>query len=174
MIISFVVAASENNVIGKDNTLLWHLPNDMKFFKNTTWAMPVVMGRKTFESMKCKPLNGRTNIVITRKKDLQPVEGKISLADSPDHSIELAQRTDCKEMFVIGGGEIYKAFMPMVNNIYLTRVHVQLEGDTFFPEIPAHEWELVSSHDFPADEKHAYPYSFQLWRRKVRHELNEV
>lgn len=174
MIISFVVAASENNAIGRNNQLLWHLPNDMKFFKNTTWAMPVVMGRKTFESMKNKPLNGRANIVITSKKDLQPVEGNINIADSPEHSIDIAQHTDCKEMFVIGGGEIYKAFMPMVHKVYLTRVHANFEGDTFFPELPPHDWELTSSHDFPADEKHAYPYSFQLWQRKVRHELNEV
>jgi dihydrofolate reductase len=174
MIISFVVAASANNVIGKDNSLLWHLPNDMKFFKNTTWAMPVVMGRKTFESLKHKPLNGRFNIVITSQKDLQPVDGKITIADSPEHSIELAQHTDCKEVFVIGGGEIYKAFMPMAHKIYLTRVHANFEGDTFFPDMPAHEWDLAYSHDLPADEKHAYPYSFQLWQRRVRYELNEV
>lgn len=166
MIISFVVAASANHAIGKNNSLLWHLPNDMRFFKNTTWAMPVVMGRKTFESMNNQPLNGRTNIIITSKNDLQAATGSIHLADSPQQAVELAQHTDCKELFVIGGGEIYKAFMPMADKIYLTRVHAELDGDTFFPELSPGEWEMVSSLDAPADEKHAYPYSFQLWRRR--------
>ncbi|HEY0676917.1 MAG TPA: dihydrofolate reductase [Chitinophagaceae bacterium] len=166
MIISFVVAASENNAIGKNNQLLWHLPNDMKFFKNTTWGMPVIMGRKTFESMKNKPLTGRFNIVVTRNNDLQSADGKIWIADSIERSLELAALTDCKEAFVIGGGALYKEFMPRVSRIYLTRVHAQLEGDTFFPELNEKEWELRSFLDFPADEKHAYPYSFQLWQRK--------
>jgi dihydrofolate reductase len=166
MIISFVVAATENNVIGKDNQLLWHLPNDLKFFKNTTWAMPVIMGRKTFDSIKREPLKGRFNIIITSKKDLEPASGKILVADSTEHSLELAKQTDCKEAFVIGGGELFKEFMPQADKIYLTRVHAQLEGDTFFPAINENEWELKFSHDYPADEKHAYPYSFQLWQRK--------
>jgi len=172
MIITFVVAASENNVIGKDNGLLWHLPNDMKFFKNTTWGMPVIMGRKTFESLKRKPLTGRFNIVLTSHKDIESANGeKIIIADSPEHSIQLAQHTDCKESFVIGGGEVYKAFMPMVHKIYLTRVHTELDGDTFLPEVNWKEWECNFSHDFPADEKHKFPYSFQLWTRKPQHEM---
>src|SRR5687768_9858936 len=105
MLISLVVAVSENNVIGKDNQLLWHLPNDMKFFKNITWAMPVIMGRKTFESMG-KPLKGRTNIVVTRKEGLK-VEGVIT-ANGLNEAIQAAHETDAKEVFIIGGGEIYK------------------------------------------------------------------
>ena len=165
MIISLVVAASENNAIGKNNQLLWHLPNDMKFFKNTTWGMPVIMGRKTFESIKSQPLTGRTNIIITSQKDLQPASGKIVLADSTLSSVQLAEQTDCKEAFVIGGGEIFKTFLPMASKVYLTRVHANLEGDVFFPELPEKDWNLEWSEDFPADEKHAYPYSFQLWKR---------
>ncbi|HYF30832.1 MAG TPA: dihydrofolate reductase [Chitinophagaceae bacterium] len=165
MIISLVVAATENNVIGKNNQLLWHLPNDLKFFKNTTWAMPVIMGRKTFESIKKQPLSGRFNIIITSKKDLQPASGKIQIADSIERSMQLAGEADCKEAFVIGGGEIFNSFFPMADKIYLTRVHANLEGDTFFPPITEKEWQLQSSFDFPADEKHAYPYSFQLWKR---------
>jgi dihydrofolate reductase len=168
MIISFVVAASENNVIGKDNQLLWHLPNDMKFFKNTTWGMPVVMGRKTFDSIKRKPLGGRVNIVITSHTGIKAEgEGRMQVAVSPEQAMEQAAQTDCKETFIIGGGEIYKAFMPMVNRIYLTRVHATLEGDTFLPTMQAGEWDMKYSHDFPADEKHAYPYSFQLWERNA-------
>lgn len=165
MIISFVVAATENNVIGKDNQLLWHLPNDLKFFKNTTWGMPVIMGRKTFESLNKKPLNGRFNIVISSQKDLHAAEGQIQLAASTDESLKLAEQTDCKEAYVIGGGEIFKTLMPSADKIYLTRVHTILDGDTFFPEIDEKQWMLKSKVDFEADEKHKYSYSFQLWER---------
>lgn len=165
MTISLVVAASQNNAIGKNNQLLWHLPNDLKFFKNTTWAMPVIMGRKTFESIKKQPLPGRFNIIVTSHKDLQPASGKIAIADSIFTSIQLAEATDCREAFVIGGGEIFTSFLPMANKIYLTRVHAHLEGDVFFPAISDKQWTLQSSLDFPSDEKHAYPYSFQLWKR---------
>jgi dihydrofolate reductase len=163
MVISLVVAATENNVIGKDNRLLWRLPNDMKFFKNTTWAMPVIMGRKTFESMG-KPLAGRTNIVITRQKDWT-AEGAIAVQSLED-ALQAAADTDAKEAFVIGGGEIYRQSLPKAQRVYLTRVHTTLDGDTYFPALPAEEWELQSQLDCPADEKHAYSYSFQTWQRK--------
>ena len=166
MLLSQVVAAADNNAIGKNNKLLWTLPNDMKFFKNTTWGMPVIMGRKTFESLKNQPLTGRTNIIITSHKDLQPASGKITLADSTHASVQLAAQTDCKEAFVIGGGEIFKSFLPQANKIYLTRVHADIEGDVFFPALPQSEWTMEWSYDYPADGKHAYPYSFQLWIRK--------
>ncbi|HSB94246.1 MAG TPA: dihydrofolate reductase, partial [Flavitalea sp.] len=130
--VSLVVAVSENHVIGKDNQLLWSLPNDMKFFKNTTWGMPVIMGRKTFESLG-KPLPGRTNIVITSKPDWQ-APGTITVS-SLDEAIHAAEETDAKEVFVIGGGQVYKQSMPVANRIYYTRVHTSVEGDTFFPEI---------------------------------------
>jgi dihydrofolate reductase len=165
MIISLIVAASTNNAIGKDNKLLWHLPNDMKFFKNTTWGMPVVMGRKTFEALAGEPLPGRFNYVITRNKDWHPQREKVQVAPSLPASIELAKETDCKEVFVIGGGEIYKEAMTIADRIYMTRVHAVLEGDTFFPVIDPKDWQLVSELAFPADEKHAYAYSFQLWQR---------
>jgi dihydrofolate reductase len=166
MIISLLVAASTNNVIGKDNQLLWHLPNDMKFFKNTTWGMPVIMGRKTFESLNKKALNGRINIIITKHDDLKSDEGKIDLANSIEESITKAKQTDCKEVFVIGGGEIFKLFMGLADRIYMTRVEANLEGDTYFPEMDSAQWSIASSTYFPSDEKHAYPYSFQLWKRK--------
>ncbi|MBE7174318.1 MAG: dihydrofolate reductase [Williamsia sp.] len=163
MIISFVVAAAENNVIGKDNRLPWRLPNDLKFFKNTTWAMPVIMGRKTYESFG-KPLAGRTNIVITRRDDWN-AEGVIKVK-SLDEALQAAEETDAKEAFIIGGGEIFRQSFSMADKIYITRVHTQLEGDAYFPEIREGEWELFSQLDCAADEKHAYSYSFQLWKRK--------
>lgn len=161
--ISLIVAASTNNAIGKDNQLLWHLPNDLKFFKNTTWGMPVIMGRKTFEAVN-KPLPGRFNIVITRQADWKG-EGTIAAIDLKD-ALKKAKETNCNEIFVIGGGEIYKQSMEIADKIYLTRVHVTLDGDTFFPAIDETKWQLAHNQDFEADEKHAHAYSFQTWQRK--------
>jgi dihydrofolate reductase len=163
MIISLVVAAAGNNAIGKDNQLLWHLPNDLKFFKNITWGMVVIMGRKTFEAVN-KPLPGRINIVITRQPGWT-AEGTITASDLTD-ALGKAKATNCKEIFVIGGGEIYKQSMAIANKIYITRVHASLEGDTFFPVIGEDKWTLTSNEDFETDAKHAYAYSFQVWEKK--------
>ena len=162
MIISFIVATSTNNVIGKNNQLPWSLPNDMKFFKNITWAMPVLMGRKSFESLG-KPLPGRLNVVITRQNNWKP-EGA-TVVHSVEDAIKVAKAADYNEAFIIGGGEIFKEAMPVADKIYLTRVDVNLEGDAFFPVMNAKEWMMVSEQSFPADEKHAYAYHFQLWER---------
>ena len=166
MIISLIVAASGNNAIGKDNKLLWSLPNDMKFFKNTTWGMPVIMGRKTYDALSGEPLPGRFNFVITRQKDWKPQNEKVTVTPDLNTALKGAEATDCKEAFVIGGGEIYKAAMPVADRIYMTRVHTVLEGDTYFPPIDEKEWQLMDNRDFPTDEKHAYAYSFQVWERK--------
>lgn len=163
MTISIVVAASENNVIGKDNRLLWTLPNDMKFFKNTTWGMPVIMGRKTFESLG-KPLAGRTNIIVTTRNNWHP-EGAI-VVNTLEAAVEAARNTDALEAYIIGGGEIYRQSLPMCNRVYLTRVHTTIAGDTYFPELPATEWTLHSRLDFPADTKHAFAYSFEVWDKR--------
>jgi dihydrofolate reductase len=164
MIINMVVAAAENNVIGKDNRLLWNLPNDMAFFKNVTWGMPVLMGRKTYESLGT-PLKGRTNIVITTSKSFEPGAGVI-VVNSINEAIEAARVTDAKECYVIGGGEIFKQTMTIAHGIYMTRVHVSLPGDTFFPSINGDEWKKASSTTFEADERHAYSYTFEFWQRK--------
>ena len=161
--ISLVVAAAENNAIGKNNQLLWHLPKDLKFFKNTTWGMPVIMGRKTYESVN-KPLPGRFNIVITRQTGWQ-ADGVIVATDLQD-ALKKAAETNCKEFFVIGGGEIYKQAIEIADKIYITRVHATLDGDTFFPVIDESKWQLTSNQDFEADEKHQYAYSFQTWTTK--------
>jgi dihydrofolate reductase len=169
MSISLIVAASENNAIGKNNQLLWHLPNDLKFFKNTTWGMPVIMGRKTFEAVN-KPLPGRFNIVITRQ-DGWKADGVLVAKDLND-ALQKATETNCKEIFIIGGGEIYKQSMEMADKIYLTRVHANIDGDTFFPVVDENKWQLITNQDFVADEKHAFAYSFQLWKTKPLTPLN--
>jgi dihydrofolate reductase len=158
--INIVVAASENNVIGKNNRLLWNLPNDMKFFKNTTWAMPVIMGRKTFDSLG-KALTGRTNIVVTTKTGFTAPDAIV--VNNLEAALEAARATDALEAYIIGGGEIYRQTLPVCDRVYLTRVHTTLEGDTFFPELSPAEWTLHSVLHFPADEKHAFPYSFEVW-----------
>ncbi len=162
MTISLIVAASENNAIGKNNQLLWHLPNDLKFFKNTTWGFPVIMGRKTFEAVN-KPLPGRTNIIITRKTDWK-APGVIAVSNLTE-GIKNVVETNSKQAFIIGGGEIYKQSMDIADIIYMTRVHAQLEGDAFFPVIDESKWNLTSNQDFEKDEKHAYNYSFQKWKK---------
>lgn len=160
-----VAAAATNNAIGKNNQLLWHLPNDLKYLKNVTWAMPVAMGRKTFESFGFKPLNGRLNIVITRREDFTG-EG-ISVVNSVEEAAELARSLDYKELMILGGAEIYRATISKANKILLTRVHAVFEdADAFFPAIDETQWKLVSNKDFFKDDKHAYDYSFQVWERK--------
>ena len=166
MIISLIVAASTNNVIGKDNKLLWHLPNDMKFFRNTTWGMPVIMGRKTYDALAGEPLPGRSNFIITRNKEWDPHNEKVKVVDNLAAAVAAAGETDAKEVFVIGGGEIYLQSMTIADKIYMTRVHTSVEGDTYFPVIDEGQWQLTSNLDFPVDEKHAYAYSFQVWERK--------
>jgi dihydrofolate reductase len=163
LIISFIVAVSENNVIGKDNKLPWHLPADMKYFKNKTWAMPVVMGRKTFEALG-KPLEGRTNIVITRQTNWK--SDGVEIVHTIDQAIVSATKQDAKEIFIIGGAEIFQAAMPSADKIYLTLIHNNFEGDAFFPDINPEQWELKSNLDCKADEKNAYAHSFQVWERR--------
>lgn len=162
MIVSLVVAAANNQVIGKDNQLLWKLPNDMRFFKNTTWGMPVIMGRKTYESL-AKPLPGRKNIVLSRQS-LQS-EGAI-VVKSLEDALFLVKQMDVKEAMVIGGGEIYRLAWEKARRIYLTRVDAEPEGDTFFPSIDPREWKLSRQEIHEADEKHAYGYSFQVWDKR--------
>ena len=167
MIISQIVAAGEKNEIGGQNKLLWHLPNDLKFFKNSTWGMPVIMGRKTYESIAGEPLPGRFNIIVTTRKDFHPDNDSIMVASDIPEAIKKAEETDCNEIFIAGGGEIFKQSLPYTNRIYLTRVHHEFpEAEVFFPEIRNNpEWKLKSKNDFPADEKHAFAYSFETWEK---------
>jgi dihydrofolate reductase len=163
VVISFIVATSENNVIGKDNKLPWCLPTDMRYFKNVTWGMPVIMGRKSFESLG-KALKGRTNIVVTRNKNWKAENAQA--VQTIDQAITLAAQTDAKEIFIIGGAEIFRSALPSANRIYLTLVHGNFDGDAFFPEMEQAEWKLISNRDCSADAKNPYALSFQVWERK--------
>ena len=162
--ISLIVAASNNNAIGKANAMLWHLPEDLKFFKNTTWGMPIIMGRKTFESVG-KPLSGRTNIIVTSNKDWR-AEGTITTT-SIEEACEAARATGAKEIFITGGGEIYKQTMGIANRIYLTRVNTKIDGDAFFPVMDEAIWEKVFEKKVQADEKNKFDMNFERWERKV-------
>jgi dihydrofolate reductase len=163
MIVSLIVAAAKNNVIGKNNDLPWHLPNDMKYFKNTTWGMPLIMGRKTFESMKNEPLGGRVNVVITKRTGWK-AEGAVVVNNWND-AMFVANDADCKEVFVIGGGQIFKEAIRKADRIYMTRVHTIVDGDVFFPEIDPKRWKVVSKRDCFADARHQYDYSFEIWEK---------
>jgi dihydrofolate reductase len=162
MILSLLVAADENNVIGKDNKLPWHLPADLKYFRNQTWAMPILMGRKTFESIG-KPLPGRKSIVITRSSEWKH-EG-VSVVHSIEDAIAEAGSLGVKEIFVIGGAEIFKTSFNQANRIYLTRIHHKFEGDAYFPELSP-DWQIVRSRFCKADEKNVYSYTFEVWEKK--------
>jgi dihydrofolate reductase len=162
MRISIIVAASENNVIGINNMLPWRLPLDLKYFKSTTLGKPIVMGRKTFDSLG-KPLPGRPNIVITRQTDFQP-EGAY-VVRSVEEGVEKAKSFGGDELFITGGSQIFGQAWPLVERIYLTRVYAVVHGDAFFPQLDGAEFELVSDERHEADEKNQYPFSFQVWER---------
>lgn len=158
--VSAIVAAADSNAIGKDNRLLWHLPNDLQFFKRTTLGHPIIMGRKTYESVG-KPLPNRRNIIITRQPDYA-VEGAEVV-----HSLQeaLALCIGNAEVFIVGGAEIYKQALPILGRIYITRVHTELTGDTFFPDFDEREWVLISEENHAPDERHAYAYTFMVYER---------
>ena len=159
--LSIIVAASENNVIGKDNQLLWHLPDDLRHFKRTTRGHHVIAGRNTFESQG-KPLPGRTNIIITRNPEYK-AEGCL-MVDSLNKALDLVKGDD--EPFIIGGEQIYRLALPRVDRIYLTRVHAELEGDTFFPDLDMEQWKEVSRTYHEKDERHVYPFTILVLERK--------
>lgn len=159
---SIIVAISNNNVIGKDNALLWRLSADMRFFKEKTTGHHIIMGRKTFESLGNRLLPNRTSIVISRNADYQLPEGGI-LATSIENAI--AKVKDETEAFFIGGEQIYKSALPFVDTLYITRVHHTFDGDAFFPEIDKSQWKLVSSEHHKADEKNEYDYTFETYQR---------
>ncbi len=162
MKISLIVAASENNVIGKDNDLLWSLPDDLQFFKETTEGHPIILGRKNYEAIG-RALPNRRNIIVSRQEDLE-VDG-CEVTSSVEEAIELAKETENEEIFITGGGEIYRLALPLANRIYLTRVHAEIEGDVFFPELSEEEWEEVDRKEHPADEKHEYAFTFLIYDR---------
>lgn len=159
--LSIIVAVAENNVIGKDNDLIWKLPRDMKHFKETTTGHFIIMGRKTYES-NGRPLPNRTNVIITRDNNYK-AEGCIVV-----HSLEeaLEKAKNDSEAFIIGGGVIYDLAMPIVDRIYLTKIHHSFEGDTYFPELNMEEWQEIDRRDFEPDEKNKYPFTILTLDRK--------
>jgi dihydrofolate reductase len=161
--IAIVVAVADNHVIGKDNQLIWHLPADLRHFKQKTMGHPMIMGRKTFDSIG-KPLPGRTTIIVTRQQNFK-AEGCL-VAHSVQAAIEIGSELDTEQVSIVGGAEIYKQAMPFVDTLYLTRVHHTFEGDTYFPELPEKEWQQISAEHHEPDEKNRYSYSFIELRRK--------
>ncbi|WP_433834931.1 dihydrofolate reductase [Flavobacterium anhuiense] len=159
--IIMIAAASENNALGKNNELVWHLPNDFKRFKSLTTGHHIIMGRKTFESFP-KPLPDRIHIVISRQENYKP-EGCI-VVDSIEKAIALCPEND--DSYVIGGGEIYNLALPFTDIIELTKVHHSFEADAFFPKINKSEWVLVESEENYKDEKHLYDYTYETYIRK--------
>lgn len=170
MRISIIVAASENNVIGRDNSIPWHLPDDLKFFRKKTEGHPVIMGRKNFESIVAalgKPLPKRSNIIVTRDASYEAVGCQVS--SSLEEAIMYGHKdNDKEEIFIIGGGEIYKQALDLCNYIYLTRIHAWIAGDVFFPEIDLAVWEEVEREEHPADTKHKYGFTYLTYKRKNR------
>jgi|TARA_B110000467_G_C18268753_1_gene451000 dihydrofolate reductase len=160
-LITLIAAASENNVIGKDNKLIWHLSDDLKHFKDLTKGHVVIMGRKTFESMP-KALPNRTNIIITRKTDYMAKDAIV--VNSLNQALEKAVGDN--QPFIIGGGEIYSLAIKIADRIELTRVHTELEGDAYFPEIDHNIWEEVSRERRLKDQKHYYDFSFIRYNKK--------
>jgi dihydrofolate reductase len=150
-----IAAFTDNRVLGKDNRLIWHLPEDLKNFKRLTSGHPVIMGRKTFESLG-RPLPNRTNIIITRNADFK-AEGCV-VVSSLENALQKAEEAGAEKAFVIGGGEIYAQALPIADLMYLTHVHTTLEGDTFFPEFSTQDWQETARQSFEADEKHAYAF----------------
>jgi dihydrofolate reductase len=168
MSLALIVAASENNVIGRNNELPWYLPGDLQYFKAMTLGKPVIMGRKTFESIG-KPLPGRDNIVISRQADYstQGIKVVASLEDAIalGQSINLINGAD--EIMVIGGAQIYQQALAIADRVYLTRVHRKVEGDAYFPALNAQDWSEVAREDVAAEEPNPFDFSYLVLDRKV-------
>jgi len=160
MKVSMIVAVSANNVIGANGGLPWRLVEDLRRFKKITMGKPMIMGRLTFESIG-EALPGRRSIVITRQADYKAVG--CDVVATPDAALELA--SDADEVMIIGGGDVYKQLLPMTDRIYLTRVHAEVDGDTFFPEISEDAWHIVSSKPLPSNDDRPFSISFQTLER---------
>lgn len=170
--ITLIVATEKNNYIGLDNELLWHLPDDLKFFKEKTKNQVVIMGRKTFESLSMRTLPSRTNVVISRQKEYQELHSKqifvhknASLIFFCNLEAAINHFSKEKELFIIGGGVLYKECLPIATKIYKTLVHTEIEGDTLFPELSSQEWQLIESTDHLQDDRHLYSFQFQTFKR---------
>jgi dihydrofolate reductase len=163
MIVAIMAAVARNRVIGKDNDLVWHLPADLRHFKKTTSGHYVIMGRKTFESIP-QALPNRVNIVVTRNSAYS-APGCV-VCGNLDEALNYAETRGQKKVFILGGGDIYRQALRLADAMYLTEIHADFGGDTYFPEYDRGEWQEVFREDHPADAVNAYPYSFVEYRRK--------
>lgn len=168
MTISMIAALAENNVIGKNNDLPWHLPDDMKYFMQTTKGHFVIMGRKNYQSIpeKFRPLPNRTNIVVTSQAHFE-APGCL-IVNSLDKAIELCIKANQKEIFLIGGSSIYKEGLKLANKLYLTEIHAEIDGDVFFPTLNKSDWIETSRIPHPNDERHKYAFDFVVYERLSR------
>ena len=169
MTISLIAALAENRVIGKDNDLAWHLPDDMQYFMSTTKGHPVIMGRKNYDSIpeKFRPLKGRKNIIITRNKDYHLTHcAECAITHSIDEAFDVARQEQVEEVFVIGGGEIYKLALPMADKLYLTEIKSTIEGDTYFPIFDTTQWQEISRKPHDIDDRHEHAFDFVIYQRR--------
>ncbi len=168
MRVTMIAALSENRVIGRDGDLPWHLPADLKRFKQLTTGHPVIMGRRTCDTL-TKPLPNRTNIVVTRQQDWRPdndADGAVRVAHDISQSLDIAASVDAQDAFIIGGGEIYSLALPHADRLELTIVHTTIgDGDAWFPEFDHDQWQRVSAERHAADDRHAHAYTFERWER---------
>ncbi|WP_294947371.1 dihydrofolate reductase [Sulfurivirga sp.] len=163
--ISLIAAMDRNRAIGRGNALPWHLPDDLKHFKRLTLGKPVIMGRRTFESLGCRPLPQRPNFVVSRSG--LDAEGVTVLPDL-DEAVAAARATGAEEIMIIGGAQIYRQMLDWAERIYLTLVETEIDGaDAWFPMLPEADWQLVGQESHPADERHPWPFHFQVWHRKA-------
>lgn len=159
--ITLIVAVADNGVIGRENGLPWHLPEDLKRFKRLTLGKPVVMGRKTFESIG-RPLPARHNIVVTR--DAEYRRDGVTVVRSIDDAERAA--AGAEEIMIIGGAELFRLFLPRAGRVHLTRVHGEVSGDVFWPALDESRWQVVHREELAADERHAYAMTFEIWEKR--------
>lgn len=160
--LSVIVAVANNNVIGKDNTLIWHLPNDLKYFKELTTGHTIIMGRKTFESLPCI-LPNRQHVVLTRDKNFKVDDDRVKVIYNVD---ELKDSIDDeKQHFIIGGAQIYNLLMPFAKKLYITKIYESFEGDAFFPQIDEKQWTIVDKKSGTVDEKNNHPHEFYIYEK---------
>lgn len=163
-LVSVIAAIAKNRALGKSNKLPWYLPEDLKRFKKLTLGHPVIMGRKTYQSIG-QPLPARTNIVVTRNPNFK-APGCL-IVRSLEEAVRVAKKKDRKKIFIIGGASVYRQALALADRIYLTRIRQNFPGDVFFPQIKASDWQLVSCQSFPKDSQNSYPYDFCLFKKKA-------
>jgi len=163
-LIAIIVAAARNGVIGRGGAMPWHIPSDLYYFKDKTLGKPVIMGQKTWESLKRKPLPGRVNIVLTRQQDWR-ADGA-DTAHSLSEAIEIASKNNSDEIFIIGGGEIFRQALPLADTIYLTEIQADIEGDTLFkPDLSSEHWRNIEASPAQKNEIDSHSYRFLVYRR---------